>query len=532
MKNYENKLSQDNMRRINLGEIRVKINQLKVGAALSYISMGLGSIISIIYTPIMLRLLGKSEYGLFNLVSSVVSYLGLMNFGFGSAYMRYYSRYKVQNDQENIAKLNGMFLIIFSVIGIIAALAGSVLVFNVDFIFGEKLTATELSTAEILMAIMVFNISISFPNIIFQSYITANEKFIFQNVLQMLKTIINPFLTLPLLLMGYKSIGLACTTSAITIIVGISNAVFCFKKLKIRFKFQKLDNSLMKEMTKFSSYIFINMVIDQINWNVDKFIIGRYRGTAAVAVYGIAAQINVYYISISTSISNVFIPRVNRIVAETNNNEELTSLITRIGRVQFIILSLICSGLIFFGHPFINLWAGSNYSDAYSIMLLLVIPVTIPLIQNIGIEIQRAKNMHQFRSWLYLVIAIANICISIPLTKKYGGGGAAIGTAISLLLGNGLIMNWYYHKKVGLDMKYFWGQIMKFVPSLLPPVIIGILMNLFVDLYQINTFFLCGIIYVIIFCLSMWFLGMNRYEKALISSPLMKVLRKLKLSKL
>ena len=94
----------------------LKINQLKAGAVLSYISMGLGYLVSIIYTPIMLRLLGHSEYVLYNLVASVVAYLGILNFGFGSAYMRYYSRYKIQEDREKIASLNGMFLIIFSFI--------------------------------------------------------------------------------------------------------------------------------------------------------------------------------------------------------------------------------------------------------------------------------------------------------------------------------------------------------------------------------------------------------------------------------
>lgn len=68
----------------------MKANQLKLGAVLSYVSMGIGYIISIVYTPIMLRLLGQSEYGLYNLVNSVVSYLGLLSFGFGSAYIRYY----------------------------------------------------------------------------------------------------------------------------------------------------------------------------------------------------------------------------------------------------------------------------------------------------------------------------------------------------------------------------------------------------------------------------------------------------------
>jgi len=507
----------------------VKVNQLKAGVALSYISMGLGYIISIIYTPIMLRLLGQSEYGLYNLVASVVSYLGLLSFGFGSAYMRYYSRFKVQNDQDNIAKLNGMFLIIFSVIGFIAVLAGVALVFNVNYIFGEKLTVDELSTAKILMVILVINIAISFPTSIFQLHIIANEEYIFQNVLQMLKTIVNPFLALPVLLMGCKSIGLVSVTTVITIIIGIGNVVFCFKKLKIKFNFRQFDISLLKEMTIFSSYIFMNMIIDQVNWNVDKFIVGRYRGTAAVAVYSLAAQLNMYYLSLSTAISNVFIPRVNRMVARTNDNEELASLFTRIGRVQFIMLSLICSGLIFFGQPFINMWAGTNYNEAYLIMLLLIIPVTIPLIQNIGIEIQKAKNMHQFRSWVYLFIAVFNVCISIPLTKMYGGVGAAIGTAISLLIGNGLIMNLYYHKKVGLDMKYFWGMILKLVPSLLPSAVIGITMYLFLDLYKVKTFLVCGIIYVGIFCVSIWFFGMNQYEKDLIGKPMGKILRKLSL---
>ena len=204
----------------------MKINQLKAGALLSYVSMGLGYIISILYTPIMLRLLGQSEYGLYNLVSSVVSYLGLLNFGFGSAYMRYYSRYRVENDEENIAKLNGMFLTVFTIIGLVAMLAGMVLVLNTELIFGDKLTANELSKAKILMAIMVFNLSTSFPASVFNSYITANEQYVFQKIVQMIKTVLSPFIMLPVLLMGYKSIGMVVVTTILTITVEIVNIIF------------------------------------------------------------------------------------------------------------------------------------------------------------------------------------------------------------------------------------------------------------------------------------------------------------------
>ena len=100
--------------------------QLKAGVILSYGNVLLHNIISIIYTPVMLRILGKSEYGLYQLVFSVVSYLGLLNFGFGSTYVRFHAKHQVENDEDGIARLNGMFMTIFLVLGLISLLAGSV----------------------------------------------------------------------------------------------------------------------------------------------------------------------------------------------------------------------------------------------------------------------------------------------------------------------------------------------------------------------------------------------------------------------
>ena len=497
----------------------MKVNQLKIGAALSYISMGIGYVVSIIYTPIMLRFLGQSEFGLYNLVSSIVAYLGVLNFGFGSAYMRYYSSYRIKKDNEKIAALNGMFLIIFSTLGLLAIFAGTLLALNTEMIFGSELTSSELSRAKILMMIMVINLAISFPSIVFASNIAANEKFIFQKVVQMVKIVVNPFIVLPALILGYGSIGMIIMTTFLNITIEIINTTYCLRSLKMKFSFKRFDFKLMREMTMFSSFIFINLVIDQINWNVDKFILGRFQGTISVAVYGLAAQLNTYYLSIGSTISSVFVPRVHQLVSESDNNDNLTKLFTKIGRIQFILLSLISSGLVFFGRPFLQFWVGSSYRDAYPIALLLIIPVTIPLIQNIGIEIQRAKNMHQFRSWVYFFIALANVGISIPLAKTFGGIGAALGTAISLLIGNGLLMNWYNHTRVGLDMKFFWKQIIKFFPALIIPAIVGISMNFCVNLNIFSTFFISGLAYVIIFFLSMWFFGLNNYEKDLFRKP-------------
>jgi len=312
----------------------------------------------------------------------------------------------------------------------------------------------------------------------------------------------------------------------VAVIVAAIDIAYCLRRLKMRFSFRGLDLSLLREIAVFSSFIFVNMVVDQVNWNVDKFILGRVGGTALVAVYAVAAQLNSYYMSLSTTVSSVFVPRVHNMVAVADDNNALTGLFARVGRVQFLVLGLIASGLVVFGRPFLEWWAGPSYSAAYPMVLLLVIPVTIPLIQNLGIEIQRAKNMHQFRSWLYLAIAVVNVAVSIPLAQRYGGVGAAAGTAAALIVGNGLIMNWYYHKRVGLDMGLFWRSIAGFAPALAPVMVFGAAIMLFVDLRQPWAMAAWGVLFVIVYCCSMWFFGMNSSEKDLIRQPVRRVLRR------
>lgn len=504
----------------------MRINQLKAGVILTYVQLIVGNIISIIYAPIMLRILGQNEYGLYNLSSSTISYLGLLSFGFGSAYIRYYSKYRVENNKNEIKKLNGMFITVYSVIAIIALIAGAVLILNVNTIFKNGLTPEEISKSKILMSFMVFNLAISFPASVFNSYITANEKFFFQKLLGTIQTILNPFIMLPVLLMGYKSIGMVIATTVVTLIYSGLNMWYCLKKLDMKFLFGKFNFTLMKEITIFSSYIFLNMIVDQINWNVDRFLLGMFKGTAAVAVYGIGSQFNSYYLSFSTAVSGVFIPKVNRMVTKSNDNTELTLLFTKVGRIQFIILSLIMSGFVFFGQYFIKIFAGEGYELAYPVALLLMIPVTVPLIQNVGIEIQRAKNMHKFRSILYFFIAIGNLFISIPLCKTYGIIGCAIGTSSTMILGNCILMNWYYHKKVGLNIVYFWRNIAEFIPGLIIPIFTGMIMSV-IGINTISKFLGMGVVYVIVFLISIYKLSMNDYERELFRGPLLKIKAKL-----
>lgn len=426
----------------------------------------------------------------------------------------------MQEGEDGVAHINGMFMVIFLVISAMSLLVGGVLVANVQNIFGAKLTAHEIETARVLMALLVVNIAVSFPCSVFSSYITANERFLFQRIINMIRTVLNPIVMLPLLLMGLGSVALVVVTLVLSVVTDAFNIWYCRRKLSMRLTFGHFDFGLLREMGGFSFFIFLNMIIDQINWTVDTTLLGIISGTAATAIYGVGAQINSYYKTLSTSISGVFVPQINRIVAEGQGDDRLTSLFTRVGRIQFLLLMLVLTGFVFVGEPFIDAWGGGEYAGAYPIALMLMVPVTLPLIQNLGIEIQRAKNMHQFRSKVYFFMALGNVLVSIPLGMRYGGLGCAMGTAISLIIGNGFVMNWYYQTHIGLDMKYFFRSILSMVPAMVPPALLGLLavrLHTFSGYSGVLTF---AVPYTAVYALCVYRWAMNDEERGMVRGML------------
>ena len=179
---------------------KIKRNEYKLGAILSYVSLGLKNIISLIYTPLMIRMLGQSEYGLYTLSNSVVGYLGILDMGFGNAVVRYTTKLRVEGDKEGEYSLIGMFLLLYSIIALIVVFCGGILVFNIDVLFGNGLNSNELNIMKYLMMLMVFNLAISLPFSVFSAIIIVHEKFVFPKILEIIRSVLNPLIMIPLLL--------------------------------------------------------------------------------------------------------------------------------------------------------------------------------------------------------------------------------------------------------------------------------------------------------------------------------------------
>lgn len=500
----------------------MKLNQLKAGVFLEYIQVFLKCILSIICTPVMLRLLGKGEYGIYNIALSLINYLGILGGVFSSAYIRHYSKYKNARENEKIYSLNGMFFAVYLCLGMITFLIAQYIGSNLNIFYKGSLTTQEIKTAEILVKVLSFNILFSFLFNIFYVYIIANEQFVFQKTLNLISAILNPGLSILLLLKGYHSIGLVLITTTFTLIIGIINVIYCIYHIKMKISFNQFDKKLLREIWMHSFYVFITTLVIEINYNLDKILLGKIQGAKAVSVYSIGSVFYGYFRIFGQSITSAFIPRITGLALQKNTNK-LLQMIIKIARVQLIILMFIFLGFVFLGKYFIQLWIGNGYDNSFFVGILLMGSSIIILVQDVIITVLRANNKHKVYSIVLFLVAVFNIILTIPLCKVYGELGSAFATAVTILLGNGCIMNWYYHKKLGLDMKEFWKGMFSLIKGCVFPIIFLVIWLHMSRINSLVQFLIGGLCYVGIYFFSMWLFGLNQYEKQLIVSPIVKI---------
>lgn len=506
----------------------MRINQLKAGAILSYVVMGLSNLVGLLYTPYMLRMMGQSEYGLYSLVASVVAYLTILDLGFGNTIIRYTAKFRAEGKLEEQETMFGMFIVLYSIIGLIAFLLGLVLYFNLDLIYGKALTVDELEKTHTLMLLMIFNLGVTFPLSIFGSIVTAYEKFVFQKLIQIGRIILNTLLMIVLLEMGYRAIGMVVLITVFNITSLLLNFWYSKYRIKIKIKFGKFDWKFFRELAGYSFYIFLGAIIDRLYWSSGQLVLGAFVGTAAVAIFAVGIQLEQMYMGFSTAISGVFLPKVTAMTSKEKSEKEISSLFVRTGRIQFIVMAFILTGFILFGQQFILLWAGEDYRDTYIIALFFFIPLTIPLIQNLGITILQARNQIKFRALLYIAIAVLSLVMQLVVVKKYGGVGCAAAIGSAILIGHVLIMNIYYFKKQHINIPAFWKEIGKM--SVIP-VLLGLITFLVLQWVKLETVISLGTGIIIFSCLYIplfWKLSMNNYERELLLKPLNEIIRKIK----
>jgi len=489
--------------------------ELKIGVVLSYIQTAFNIVIALVYTPIMLSLLGKSEYGIYSIAASAISYVQLLDLGLARSYIKFFSEDRASGNKTSLGKTNGLFILCFIGIGCVALVLGLILTFNSYSIFAHGLSLDEHELVRQIMFILSISTAINLATSIYYSIVIAYEKFIVHRLIYLIRTVVQPALIWMLLLMGYKSVMMAYVSSIVSISVGFSYMFYCFYKLRIPVSLNDLPFVRLKNILVFSFFVVLNFIFDQLTWSMDKVILGRWVGAASVAVYTVGTQFSFLYMSFGITITSVFNPRLNRYVAENKPIKVISDLVIKIARMQTIVMLPVLLGFIVFGRQFIRLWAPNGYDDAYWVAVITMVAFSVDIIQNSGITIQMAQNKHKFRAILFTIMALLHIFVSVLVCEKYEAIGCAVAIALYFLLGPGLILNWYYQKHIGLDIIGFWKSLSSFVPTMIVCGVVGYVITRYITIQTWKMFVVCGIPFLLVYFIMVWVTAMNEDEKKL-----------------
>lgn len=507
------------------------MSQVKKGAFLNYITIFLTNAVGLILTPFVLNHIGKAEYGVYVTIGALIGTISILDLGLNNTIIRFVAKYKAEKDKKGEENFLATTMLIYCFISLAVILIGFIFYGYIDTYF-TKMNAEEIRIAKIIFALLIFNLAIGLPGGSFKGICYGYESFVFPKAVNIIRYILRSLVVVGVLLLGGKAIALVIIDSIFNVAIILIQAYFVYNKLNVRFKLHKLTKKLTKEIFGYSTWIFVFSLVGIFQWKAGHWILGRISAPEVLTVYGIGIVLGTYYGAFSTAISSVFLPRATKMTVGNASNEELTSMMIKIGRISFIVLMYILGAFSLFGKQFVYLWVGGELGvegsyESWLIALMIMIAYTLPLVQGFGNSILEAKNKLSFKAILYLSFMIIGATLGGFLAQSYGALGMITGSVTGWFIVQNA-MNFYYHKVIGLNILRFFKELLsKTIWAILLAMLAGYFINFIPGVGWLN-FIIKSVCYSICYGFLMYTIGVIEFEKKLFKDSFAPILRKLK----
>lgn len=489
------------------------MNRRLDAAILSYAQVAIRIVTTLIFTPILVRALGQEGYGLFSIVGALAAYLYMIDFGMNDSVLRFFVHHEARPEGRRrfLAEMLGLY----AALGALVVAATCVVHGLTPQLFGASLTSPQIALLQQMILAIGAGAAVMVAFNPLGALISATERFVFLRGLEIVTAVGSTVLTIALLWHGYGALMVVMVMSGAQVFQVVARLAYVVLVLRVPVGWAIPPRAELKPVALYAAPIFVSVMVEQIYWKLDSLIIGALLGAAPVALYAIGTTFNKHLMSFGTAISRILTPEIIRQIDAGARPEALTDLLVQVSRLQALFLFLVLSGLCLFGDRFIALWLGPEYALSYVIMLIVLIPYSLELIGNARNIVLQVKGLYWLRSVLVLTIAVLNIPLTVLLIRLYGIVGAAISTAIGLLVGY-VCVAVLLQVKAGLDMgRYFVGLARGLAPALLVAVAGGAVIDRFVSPGWIGLI-VCAAFYTVLYVALMLTIGMNAYERRLV----------------
>jgi len=413
----------------------------------------------------------QSLYGIYAVVTSAYLFISYADFGFLSAAMKYAAESFAKKNMEDEIKVIGFAAMVFLIFIAIYSLGIIGVSISPKILVSDLNNESEINIARSLLIILAIFCPVFVIQRILQIIFGVRLKdYMFQRILivsNLIKVLSAIFFfgAGKYLIVEYFLFSQLCTLSAVC--VGVCLAKKSLKyDIKLLFKSIKLTKEQYQK-TKKLAYTSVFLTLSWIlYYELDTFVIAKFLGPTAVAIFAIALTIMSYFRTIFGVFFSPFIAKFNHFIG-LENNEGLKQFFMKI-LVIFIPLTVfpvIC--VVFTVKSFIFTWVGPQYITSVTIaqtMLMCYLFSFITYPSGILIMAKERVKALYITSSLQPFIYWIGIILTYPILKleafSYFKFIAFFIEAIVYLI----YINYYFKLK-------FWSFVKEIIMPSLPAII-------------------------------------------------------------
>ena len=404
--------------------------QIKIGAIISYLTLFINTLITLIYLPWMVSVVGKENYALYTLATTLIS-IFMVDFGLSSAVSRFIAKYNAEGKENKINEFIGTVESLYTIIG--ACIFAILLVF---YFFLDRVY-TGLSTEEIrifksLYIIVALYSIISFPCMPLSGILNAYEKFIQLKLCDLSQKILATLLTICCLFIGGGVREVVLCNAISGVIAIIARLIIIKINTPVKIHLGSFEQEMLKSIFSFSIWITVISLAQRCIYNIAPSILGIVSDSEAIAIFAPGNTLESFFFMLASAVNGLFLPTISRYIAE-GDNEKIYELMVKVGRYQFILLSLVFVGFFCVGKEFMFAWMGKDFVKSYPCVLLLFFPDILLFTQQIANTTAIAKNIVKQQALGYIGMAVICVGTSFLLCGKLGALGSAIAISLSYL---------------------------------------------------------------------------------------------------
>jgi len=406
------------------------------GIVSSQLFMLVTMIISLVGTPIVLSLVNKEEYGLWILLSQVVSYFTYLDFGLSAGITRMLASNRDSPDHI-ISQILSTSFITFLGIGLVVFFAGAISVPFVQESLHISDSLLEVSYSIFISLLVLTAIQLPFRCI--SSIFYAHQKQLLSNILQFVIGIISMPMNIILLYMDFGLWAFVitnCTTAVLNVII----YSYYFKKHypTIRVSLKYYQGALLPQLYSYGFFIFLNGIAWVIVSSTDRMLIGSLISLTAVTIFSLSVRLPEIVLGLIFKITDNFFP----MMTELNEKNELGSFKTIHNNLMLISITVASTAawsLYILDELFVLYWVGSGNFIGQPVIAAVLLLMVIHSILHVSAVCLNGAGFVKGFSLLSLLEAGLNLGLSILLGKMYGVLGIMCGTIIASVLTSG----WY-----------------------------------------------------------------------------------------